>query len=113
MDYEHLSYIDAIESLAADLHVDVPHEDKGFTNKNKEDKQPLYNILKQASELYQKQLKTSERAINYLKQRGLSGEIAKQFKIGYAPDGWDFLVNHLGNSKNVISNLSLIRFDCY
>ena len=106
MDYEHLSYIDAIESLAADLHVDVPHEDKGFANKNKEDKQPLYNILIQASELYQKQLKTSERAINYLKQRGLSGEIAKQFKIGYAPDGWDFLVKQLGNSKDVLSNLS-------
>ena len=106
MDYEHLSYIDAIESLAADLHVDVPHEDKGFANKNKEDKQPLYNILMQASELYQKQLKTSERAIDYLKQRGLSGEIAKQFKIGYAPDGWDFLVKQLGNSKDVLSNLS-------
>ena len=106
MDYEHLSYVDAIETLAADQHLDVPHEDNASSNKNKEDKQPLYDILKQASELFQKQLKTSERAIAYLKQRGLSGEIAKQFKIGYAPDGWDFLTSHLGKSKENLDALS-------
>ena len=106
MDYEHLSYIDAIESLAADQHLDVPHENDGFPGRNKQDKQPFYDILKQASELYQKQLKTSERAIDYLKQRGLSGEIAKQFKIGYAPDGWDFLISHLGKSTDNLNSLS-------
>ena len=106
MDYDHLSYVDAIETLAADQHLDVPHDDNGFANKNKEDKQPLYDILKQAAELFQKQLKTSERAISYLKQRGLSGEIAKQFKIGYAPDGWDFLISHLGKSKENLNALS-------
>ena len=52
MDYEHLSYVDAIETLAADQHLDVPHEDNALSNKNKEDKQPLYDILKQASELF-------------------------------------------------------------
>jgi len=106
MDYEHLSYIDAIESLAADAHIDVPHEDSKFANKNKEDKQPLYDILKQAAELFQAQLKTSERAIAYLKDRGLSGEIAKRFKIGYAPDGWDFLISHLGKSTKNLDSLS-------
>jgi len=106
MDYEHLSYVDAIESLAADQHLDVPHEDNGRADKNKQDKQPLYTILKQASELYQQQLKTSQRAIDYLKQRGLSGEIAKQFKIGYAPEGWDFLLSHLGKSKDHLLALS-------
>jgi len=106
MDYEHLSYVDAIESLAADAHLDVPHEDNGRANQNQEDKQPLYNILKQASELFQEELKTSQRAVDYLKQRGLSGEIAKQFKIGYAPDGWDFLISHLGKSKDHMLALS-------
>ena len=105
MDYEHLSYIDAIESLAADAHVDVPHEDNGFTNKNQEDKQPYYDILEQASELFQKELKTSERAIDYLKQRGLSGEIAKRFKIGYAPDGWNFLGGKLGTNNENLNSL--------
>jgi DNA primase len=98
MDYEHLSYIDAIESLAADQHMDIPHENETGNPQNKQDKQPLYDILKLASELYQQQLKTSDRAVDYLKQRGLTGEIAKQFKIGYAPDGWDFLLSHLGKS---------------
>ncbi len=105
MDYEHLSYIDAIESLAADQHLDVPHENNGSPDQNKQDKQPFYNILKQASELFQQQLKNSERAVNYLKQRGLSGEIAKQFKIGYAPDGWDFLTSHLGKSPDNLNSL--------
>ena len=106
MDYEHLSYVDAIESLAADQHLDVPHEDNGRPAQQQQDKQPLYNILNHASELYQQQLKTSQRAIDYLKQRGLSGEIAKQFKIGYAPEGWDFLISHLGKSKDHLLALS-------
>lgn len=105
MDYEHLSYIDAIESLAADQHLDVPHENNGLPGQNKQDKQPFYDILKQASELFQQQLKSSERAVNYLKQRGLSGEVAKQFKIGYAPDGWDFLSSHLGKSPDILNSL--------
>jgi DNA primase len=105
MDYEHLSYVDAIETLAADHHLDVPHEDGGFHNRQAEDKQPLYDILEQASELYQAELKSSERAISYLKQRGLSGEIAKQFKIGYAPEGWDFLLSRIGKSNERLTAL--------
>ncbi len=46
MDYEHLSYVDAIESLAADQHLDVPHEDNGQVNQQKQEKQPLYDMLK-------------------------------------------------------------------
>jgi len=106
MDYEHLSYIDAIESLAADQHMDIPHENETGATQNKQDKQPLYDILKQASELYQQELKISDRAIDYLKQRGLTGEVAKQFKIGYAPDGWDFLMRHLGKTTESLNALS-------
>lgn len=105
MDYEHLSYVDAIESLAADQHLDVPHENDGFSGQNKQDKQPFYDILKQASELFQQQLKNSEHAIVYLKKRGLSGDVVKQFKIGYAPDGWDFLIRHLGKTTDNLNAL--------
>jgi DNA primase len=111
MDYEHLDYIEAIESLAADAHVDVPREGGSTDNRPQEDKQPLYDILSQASSLFQQELKTSERAINYLKQRGLSGEIAKRFNIGYAPDGWNFLANKLGTTnegKTALSKTGLI-----
>ncbi len=106
MDYEHLSYIEAIESLAADQHLDIPREQSSHTNQNQEDKQPYYNILKEASELFQAQLKTSERAVEYLKQRGLTGEIAKKFNIGYAPDGWGFLTDALGTSSENLKALT-------
>lgn len=106
MDYEHLSYIDAIEALAADQHLDIPYEQGTFNNKNKEDKQPYYDILVKASELFQAQLKSSERAVDYLKQRGLTGEIAKKFKIGYAPDGWGFLTEALGKSNEDLNALT-------
>lgn len=106
MDYEHLSYVEAIESLAADQHLDIPYEQGTFGNKNQEDKQPFYNILKEASELFQTQLKDSERAVDYLKNRGLTGEVAKKFKIGYAPDGWGFLTDTLGTSNESLNALT-------
>jgi len=106
MDYEHLSYIDAIESLAADQHLDIPYEKGTNNNSNKENKQPYYDILESASDLFQAQLKTSERAIEYLKQRGLTGEIAKTFKIGYAPDGWGFLTDALGTTTENLNALT-------
>ena len=106
MDYEHLDYIEAIESLAADAHVDVPREGGSFEHTSHTDKQPLYDILEQASILFQQELKNSERAIDYLKQRGLSGEIAKRFNIGYAPDGWNFLGGKLGTSPEQKTSLS-------
>lgn len=104
MDYEHMSYIDAIESLAADAHLDVPREG-GIENRQPKNKQPLYGVLDQASKLFQQSLKKSERAIAYLKQRGLSGEIAKRFRIGYAPDAWNFLDEKLGVSDIDKTNL--------
>ncbi len=106
MDYEHLSYIEAIESLAADQHLDIPHEQGSQANRNTEDKQPYYDILKKASELFQAQLKSSERAVDYLKQRGLTGEVAKKFKIGYAPDSWGFLTDTLGTTTENLQALT-------
>jgi len=108
MDYEHLSYVEAIESLAADQHLDILYEQGTFINKHQEDKQPYYDILKEASEIFQTQLKNSERAVNYLKQRGLTGEIAKKFKIGYAPDGWKFLTNALGTTNENFKSLTKV-----
>jgi len=105
MDYDHLSYVDAIETLAADAHLDVPHENNPAAEQNRVEKQPLYDVLQRASELYQQHLKTSDRAVEYLKQRGLSGEIAKRFNIGYAPQGWDFLVSSIGKTSSDLDAL--------
>ena len=106
MEYEHLDFVDAIETLAAEYHVEVPREDApAGTSQARDDKQPLFDVLEQASHLYQQQLRNSERAIEYLKQRGLSGEIARRYKLGYAPDGWNFLLDNMGSNASNIKHL--------
>ena len=100
MEFEHLDFVDAIEALAAEYHIDVPREtDSGTTTIKHDDKQQYYEILKTASELFQQQLKTSDKAINYLKNRGLTGDVAAQYKIGYAPDNWQFLTDAFSNEQ--------------
>ncbi len=106
MEYENLDFVDAIEALAAEYNLDVPRENTGFTNSpTKDDKQPLYDIIAKASELFQQQLKSSDKAVAYLKQRGLTGDIAKTYKLGYAPEGWNFLTGNLGKDKTTIDAL--------
>ena len=106
MEYENLDFVDAVEALAAEYNLDVPRESGHFNHaESKDTKQPLYDILKKSSELFKQQLKKSDRAIAYLQQRGLSGDIAKTYQIGYVPDGWNFLTDHLGKDKATIDSL--------
>jgi len=101
MDYTRLGFVEAIETLARNLGLEVPREDDGPGQKPREDYQPLFNMLEAATRYYEQQLrnpKVKERPVNYLKQRGLSGQTAKQFRLGYAPQGWDNLVTSLGKS---------------
>ncbi|MCK5262918.1 MAG: DNA primase, partial [Gammaproteobacteria bacterium] len=106
MEYENLDFVDAVEALAAEYNLDVPRESGHFNqSESKDTKQPLYDILEKSSELFKQQLKKSDRAIAYLQQRGLSGDIAKIYQIGYAPDGWNFLTDNLGKDKNTIDAL--------
>ena len=90
MEYENMEFVDAIEQLAADHHIDVPREDSQIPQGP--DNTGVYKMLERAAEQYQSQLKQSQRAIEYLKKRGLSGEISKDYGIGYSPDSWDFIL---------------------
>ncbi len=107
MEYEHLDFVDAIETLAAEYHMEVPREDTPDSRHARDEKQPLYDILDQASQLYQQQLRQSDRAVQYLKQRGLSGDIARRYRLGYAPEGWHFLLERMGNKPLIINNLNI------
>ena len=98
MEYERLDFVDAVETLAAEYHMDVPREQGNYEQKQ-EDKSPIYNVLENAANSYASELKTSQRAIEYLKNRGLSGEVAKTFQMGYAPDSWDFILAQHGTSS--------------
>ncbi len=95
MEFDHLDYIEAIETLAADQHLDIPREGSNASSQQQKNTQPLYAAMQQASELFQQQLTQSTHAVDYLEQRGLCGEIAKKYRIGYAPDKWDFIYQQL------------------
>ena len=124
MEYEHLSFPDAIEELARSQGIDVPYEGGQRPDPvQKKAQTDLYDLMEQADQYYQQQLRQHEQAqtaVDYLKQRGLSGEVAKDFGVGFAPDGWDNLIKALGNTpekeKALVTAGMLIKKDngkCY
>ena len=94
MEYDGIEFVDAIEVLAEQLSIEVPREETGQNQPTTSyvDRKDLYQLMADITRFYQQQLRThknSEKVINYLKNRGLSGKTAKYFQIGYSPDGWD------------------------
>jgi DNA primase len=93
MAYAGLGYVDAIKDLASGVGMQVP-ESRPRTQEEitRQEREPdLYAVMEKAMEFYRAELKKSPAAIAYLKGRGLTGEIAARFRIGYAPDGWQGL----------------------
>jgi DNA primase len=91
MEHAGLGYVDAIEELARSVGLEVPNERPAAGDAYQKVAPDLYEVMQTATRYYREQLKLDQRAIDYLKQRGLSGEIAAKFGIGYAPDGWQNL----------------------
>lgn len=95
MEYQGIGFVDAVEELAKSVGLTVPRETRegagGAGETRAAPSANLYGVMQQALRYYRSALKQSERAIAYLKQRGLTGEIAARFGIGYAPDGWQNL----------------------
>ena len=90
IDYDGLNFIDAIHALAKVAGLKVPNQVQEKPEKKKEHI-ILEDSLILAKKYYQASLKSSPKAIKYLKSRGLTGEIARQFSIGFAPEGWNNL----------------------
>jgi DNA primase len=98
MEYDHLSFPEAVEELARRAGVEIPRE-AGYTAPTPPVGPDLLELLREAARFYKNQLREhpeSPRAIDYLKGRGISGEIARDFELGLAPDGWDNLLRALG-----------------
>jgi len=96
MNYEHMEFVEAVRELAAKVGMEVPQATSpGAASASH---QPLYPILEKAADFFRRQLRRHPQAIDYLKQRGLSGTIAADFAIGFAPPGWDNLLRELGAS---------------
>ena len=91
MNYRSLAFPEAVEELAMAAGLEIPYEASEPSRRQEPD---LFALLQRASGFYQEQLRhhpERQRAVDYLKGRGLSGEIAATFKLGYAPPGWQSL----------------------
>lgn len=101
MDYERVDFPQAVETLATLAGVEVPRENQGEAPAARQQQQrDLYTVLAAAAKYFQEQLRhhpQAGRAVDYLKKRGVSGTIARDFGIGYAPPGWDNLLKALGS----------------
>jgi len=98
MEHTGMSFIEAVKELAQHYGLQVPEDeaspqDRARAAEQRQKQATLNDVLEKAGEAYRKHLKSAPRAIDYLKRRGLSGEIAKQFGLGYAPEGWRSLAS--------------------
>ena len=92
MEYGGLGFVEAVKDLAQGVGMQVPEAPRSAEAQRRAEEGPdLHGVLLKAAQFYRAQLKDAPRAIEYLKKRGLSGEIAKSFGIGYAPDAWQGL----------------------
>ncbi|KGE69347.1 MULTISPECIES: DNA primase [Pseudomonas] len=101
MDHDNLDFPQAIEDLAKAAGMEVPREESGRAHKPRQPTDsPLYPLLTAAADFYRQALKSHPQrkaAVDYLKGRGLTGEIARDFGLGFAPPGWDNLYKHLSS----------------
>ncbi|EJG1204577.1 TPA: DNA primase [Vibrio parahaemolyticus] len=110
MEFERLEFVEAIEELASYLGLDVPREQRsgggGQFNSGPQasssEKRSLYDLMGSIAQFYRNQLKqpSSKVAIEYLKDRGLSGEVVQKFGIGYVADEWDLVRKNFGQNKD-------------
>ena len=102
MAYASLGYVDAVKDLASQAGMQVPESQPRSPEEaaRKEREPDLYALMEKAMDFYRAELKKSPRAIEYLKGRGLTGEIAARYRIGYAPDDWQALQGSFSNYED-------------
>jgi DNA primase len=98
MDHAGMTFVEAVKDLAQQYGMQIPEdeaspEDRARALEHKQKQSTLTDVLEKAADAYRKHLKESTRAIDYFKGRGLSGEVARQFGLGYAPEGWRSLAS--------------------
>lgn len=114
MEHAGLSFHEAVEELASRAGLTVPYETPDGSPqapRPADDRSDLYELMELAVRYYTRQLREHpqrERVVAYLKQRGLTGEIAAEFELGFAPPGWDNLLDNLGKSDPAIKRLASV-----
>jgi len=102
MDYDHMSFVDAVESLAGVVGIEVPHEEGQRPAQRYDD---LFDLTQRVNQHFQNELKNDAAAIDYLRKRGIDGATAKRFGIGFAPAGWSHVLDKFGTSTEMIDRL--------
>lgn len=103
MDYERIEFREAIELLAQAAGIEMPAEEAENAPQIDHQK-PLYEAMERATKLYEgflRQHKDRGRVVDYLKRRGLSGEVARDFRLGFAPEGWDNLMQTISGEESM------------
>lgn len=105
MEYDRLEFVEAVETLARIAGVEVPRDaDRGPPP---EDNSRLYSVLEKADRIFRRELKGAPDAVAYLKNRGVTGVVARDFAIGYAPDAWHTLEETL-HADPTVRNADLL-----
>ncbi len=104
MEHARLDFLEAVHELASRAGMAVVYE-QGTAPTSIAAFDDLYQIMAEAAQYYRQQLRQSQTAINYLKKRGLTGEIARDYGLGYAPPGWNNLLKTLGTNSELRARL--------
>ena len=102
MDFDHMTFVEAIESLASSMGVEVPRNESDKPARRYDE---LFSLTAQVEKLWQEGLRNNQAAVDYLKNRGIDGATAQRFGIGYAPDGWSAVLDKFGKSDEAIDRL--------
>lgn len=116
MEYDNLSFVEAVEELAHSIGMEVPktESDSVVDKERMGEIEDVLEVLARANNFFQKQLRShpdKKIVVDYLKNRGLSGETAQRYNVGYAPKGWDNLIKEIGDdpkSLNAMNSAGLV-----
>ncbi len=102
MEYDHMTFVEAVETLAGMLGIEVPREE---TERPAQRYDELFELMRRVELHFQQTLKDDRQAIAYLQGRGIDGATAKRFGIGYAAEGWSHVLDKFGTSREAIERL--------
>jgi DNA primase len=105
MEYDHMSFVEAVESLEASMGIEIPREESQRPSHRYDE---LFELLSTVERYYQANLKSNPTAQDYLKGRGIDGATAKRFGIGYASAGWSAVLDKFGTSNDKIERLATV-----
>ncbi len=102
MEFDHMSFVEAIESLANSMGVEVPRDE---TDRPAHRYDELFDLMSRVERFWQQGLRENPAAVDYLKQRGIDGNTARRFGLGYAADAWSAVLDKFGTSQEAIDRL--------